>query len=94
MKTQGGVDTYAIVCMCAVVVLLAAYFIIHNARKKKRIANRCKQWKESKKPTPYGVGFLVLHLIETTLVAVVDDKLLALRASVCFYGIFVKPAFV
>lgn len=46
VKTQGGVDTYAIVCMCAVVVLLAAYFIIHGARKKKRIANRCKKWKE------------------------------------------------
>ena len=45
VKTQGGVDTYAIVCMCAVVVLLTAYFIIHGARKKKRIANRCKKWK-------------------------------------------------
>ena len=45
VKTQGGVDTYAIVCMCAVVVLLAAYFIIHGVRKKKRIANRCKKWK-------------------------------------------------
>ena len=45
-KTQGSVDTYAIVCMCAVVVLLAAYFIIHNARRKKRIANRCKRWKQ------------------------------------------------
>ena len=46
VKTQGGVDTYAIVCMCAVVVLLAAYFVIHNARRKKRIANRCKRWKQ------------------------------------------------
>ena len=45
VKTQGGVDTYAIVCMCAVVVLLTAYFIIHGVRKKKRIANRCKKWK-------------------------------------------------
>ena len=45
VKTQGGVDTYAIVCMCAVVVLLAAYFVIHNVRKRKRIANRCKKWK-------------------------------------------------
>lgn len=45
VKTQGGVDAYAIVCMCAVVVLLAAYFIIHGVRKKKRIANRCKKWK-------------------------------------------------
>ncbi len=46
VKTQGGVDTYAIVCMCAVVVLLAAYFAIHSVRKKKRIANRCKKWKQ------------------------------------------------
>ena len=46
VKTQGGVDTYAIVCMCAVVVLLAAYFVIHSVRKKKRIANRCKKWKQ------------------------------------------------
>lgn len=46
VKTQGGVDTYAIVCMCAVVVLLAAYFIIHGVRRKKRIANRCKRWKQ------------------------------------------------
>lgn len=45
VKTRGGVDTYAIVCMCAVVVLLTAYFIIHGVRKKKRIANRCKKWK-------------------------------------------------
>ncbi len=45
VKTQGGVDTYAIVCMCAVVVLLTAYFIIQGVRKKKRIANRCKKWK-------------------------------------------------
>ena len=45
VKTQGGVDTYAIVCMCAVVLLLTAYFIIHGVRKKKRIANRCKKWK-------------------------------------------------
>ena len=46
VKTQGSVDTYAIVCMIAVVVLLSAYFIIHNIRKKKRIANRCKKWKQ------------------------------------------------
>ncbi len=46
VKTQGGVDTYAIVCMIALVVLLAAYFIIHEIRKKKRIANRCKKWKQ------------------------------------------------
>lgn len=46
VKTQGGVDTYAIVCMAGVVVLLAAYFTIHGIRKKHRIANRCKKWKE------------------------------------------------
>ena len=46
VKTQGSVDTYAIVCMAAVVVVLAAYFTIHGIRKKKRIANRCKKWKQ------------------------------------------------
>ncbi len=46
VKTQGSVDTYAIVCMAAVVVGLAAYFTIHGIRKKKRIANRCKKWKQ------------------------------------------------
>ena len=46
VKTQGGVDTYAIVCMIALVVGLTAYFIIHEIRKKKRIANRCKKWKQ------------------------------------------------
>lgn len=46
VKTQGSVDTYAIVCMAAVVVGLAAYFAIHGIRKKKRIANRCKKWKQ------------------------------------------------
>lgn len=46
VKTQGSVDTYAIACMIAVIVLLTAYFIIHGIRKKKRIANRCKKWKQ------------------------------------------------
>lgn len=46
VKTQGSVDTYAIVCMSAVAVLTAAYLIIHNIRKKKRIASRCKKWKQ------------------------------------------------
>lgn len=46
VKTQGSVDTYAIVCMCAVAVLAVAYLVIHNVRKKKRIAARCKKWKQ------------------------------------------------
>ena len=46
VKTQGSVDTYAIVCMAAIAVGLAAYFAIHGIRKKKRIANRCKKWKQ------------------------------------------------
>ena len=46
VKTQGGVETYAIVCMAAVVVLLAAYFIVHKVKTKKRLANRCKKWKQ------------------------------------------------
>lgn len=46
VKTQGGVDTYAIVCMCLVVAGVAAYLVISSARKKKRIANRCKKWKQ------------------------------------------------
>ena len=45
VKTQGSVDTYAIVCMCALVVLGISYLVIHNIRSKKRIANRCKKWK-------------------------------------------------
>lgn len=45
VKTQGSVDTYAVVCMAAIVVLTAAYFVIHNVRKKKRLQNRCKKWK-------------------------------------------------
>jgi len=45
VKTQGSVDSYAIVCMCALVVFAIAYLTIHNIRKKKRIANRCKRWK-------------------------------------------------
>lgn len=46
VKTQGSVDTYAIVCMAAVAVLTAVYFAVHEARKKKRLRNRCKRWKE------------------------------------------------
>ncbi len=45
VKTQGGVDTYAIVCMAAVVVLLISYFVVHRIKTKKRLANRCKKWK-------------------------------------------------
>lgn len=45
VKTQGGVDTYAIVSMCVLAVGLAAYFTVHGIRRKKRIANRCKKWK-------------------------------------------------
>lgn len=45
VKTQGSVDTYAIVCMCSIAVLALLYLAIHSARKKKRIANRCKKWK-------------------------------------------------
>jgi len=45
VKTQGGVDSYAIWCMGAIAVGLAAYFVIHKIRTKKRLANRCKKWK-------------------------------------------------
>lgn len=45
VKTQGGVDTYAVVCMCALVVIAVTYLIVRNARRKKAIANRCKKWK-------------------------------------------------
>ena len=45
VKTQGSVDNYAIVSMAVIAVGLAAYFTVHGARKKKRIANRCKKWK-------------------------------------------------
>lgn len=46
VKTQGGVDTYAIVSMCALVVLLALYFTVHGIRKRRRIASRCRRWRE------------------------------------------------
>lgn len=46
VKTQGGVDSYAIISMAVVAAGLLAYFVIHNIRKKKRIANRCKKWKQ------------------------------------------------
>lgn len=46
VKTQGGVDSYAIISMGVVAGGLIAYFIIHGIRKKKRIANRCKKWKQ------------------------------------------------
>ncbi|MCF0138401.1 MAG: spermidine/putrescine ABC transporter substrate-binding protein [Oscillospiraceae bacterium] len=45
VKTQGGVDTYAIVCMAAVAVFLVIYFIVHRIKTKKRLANRCRKWK-------------------------------------------------
>ena len=45
VKTQGGVDSYAIICMATVVAGLIVYAVIHGIRKKKRIANRCKKWK-------------------------------------------------
>lgn len=45
VKTQGSVDTYAIVCMCSIAVLALLYLVLHSVRRKKRIANRCKKWK-------------------------------------------------
>jgi len=45
VKTQGGVDSYAIVCMLAVVVLAAGWLTVSKIKKKKRIENRCCKWK-------------------------------------------------
>jgi spermidine/putrescine transport system substrate-binding protein len=45
VKTQGGVDGYAIWCMAALVLFMAFYLIIRGVRRKRRIANRCQKWK-------------------------------------------------
>lgn len=46
VKTQGSVDSYALICMAVLAAGLAVYFTVHGIRKKKRIANRCKKWKQ------------------------------------------------
>lgn len=46
VKTQGGVESYAVWSMAALAAALAAYLIIRETRRKRRIANRCKKWKE------------------------------------------------
>ena len=45
VKTQGGVDSYAVWSMIALVVLLIAYLIFRQIRRKRRIAARCARWK-------------------------------------------------
>ena len=45
VKTQGGVDNYAIWCMGVLAAIMAAYLIIRGLRRKKRMANRCRKWK-------------------------------------------------
>ena len=45
VKTQGGVDAYAVWSMVALVVLLVAYLIFRKIRRKRRIAARCARWK-------------------------------------------------
>jgi spermidine/putrescine transport system substrate-binding protein len=47
VKTQGGVDSYAVWSMAALAAALAVYLIIRETRRKRRIANRCKKWKEA-----------------------------------------------
>jgi len=47
VKTQGGVESYAVWSMAALAAALAAYLIIRETRRKRRIANRCKKWKET-----------------------------------------------
>jgi spermidine/putrescine transport system substrate-binding protein len=54
VKTQGGVDDYAIWCMLALAVLLTVYLIIRETRRKRRIANRCQRWKEPNTQKPGG----------------------------------------
>jgi phosphotransferase system glucose/maltose/N-acetylglucosamine-specific IIC component len=49
VKTQGGVDSYAVWSMAALAAALAVYLIIRETRRKRRIANRCKKWKEAYK---------------------------------------------
>ena len=45
VKTQGGVDAYAVWSMVALVVLIVAYLIFRKIRRKRRIAARCARWK-------------------------------------------------
>ena len=45
VKTQSGVDSYAVWSMIALVVLLIAYLIFRQIRRKRRIAARCARWK-------------------------------------------------
>ena len=45
VKTQGGVDNYAIWCMAVLAAVMTAYLTIRGVRRKKRIANRCRKWK-------------------------------------------------
>jgi spermidine/putrescine transport system substrate-binding protein len=45
VKTQGGVDDYALWCMGAIFVAMAVYLTVRGVRRKRRIANRCRKWK-------------------------------------------------
>ena len=45
VKTQGGVDDYALWCMGAIFIAMAVYLAVRGVRRKRRIANRCKKWK-------------------------------------------------
>lgn len=47
VKTQGGVDNYAIWCMCILAAVMAVYLAVREGRRKRRIANRCKKWKQA-----------------------------------------------
>ena len=49
VKTQGGVDSYAIWSMIALVILLVGYLLIRHIRTKRRIAARCAKWKTESK---------------------------------------------
>ena len=45
VKTQGGVDSYAIWCMILLVVFAIAFLIYRRISKKKKLAKRCAKWK-------------------------------------------------
>jgi len=46
VKTQGGVDNYAIWCMAVLAAGMAVYFLVRGVKRKRRIANRCQKWKD------------------------------------------------
>jgi len=47
VKTQGGVEPYAVWSMIGLAAALVAYLLIRNIRHRRRIARRCAKWKQT-----------------------------------------------